>query len=635
MFVFNIGKHSWKLKGLLSFFITFFTSCALYASCHIHTSIPGKWEKIKTPAECALAKKILKWKSLEDKPDATFEEIKFFYEKNPDWPNQIALKRKAELAIDDSVSSDVLLAWFRKNPPSTHRGALAFAKVAEPQDHDAVKKVFTKVTLSKDDLKRFLEHTRRFLKSADIYDRFHHLMTEERMDEAQMLIPLLPQNYRNIAEERILLAKGQHRPKLEVNNPGYLWQYAKYLRKAEKNDELKRFLSEEEVSNAESKQPELWWNERKILARRFIEKKHYRDAYNIVQGAQVTHGIEFAESKWLEGWLNLRFLGNARKAYQNFQELYDKVETAISLSKAAYWAGRASEEIKDHKNQKEWLRKASKHLGTFYGQLAHSMLDEEPFKKEDFVISKQEQQAFNQNELVRAIRLLKKVGNIELTELFFWKLAIKLTKPDDHQQLINLASEVAGSHAAVQVTKIGAKHVMPVMEQAYPRLDRLLVPPLFDSYDVNMQALVHAIIRQESRFKSKAVSNRGAKGLMQILDGTAKQIARTDKIKYGSIFDPKSNIALGEAYLRGLLKRYNGSLILAIAAYNAGPHRVDKWVKEYGYPGKSGKIEAIEWIQLIPFHETRNYVERVLENYWRYTISFKGLPIKEWHKKLF
>lgn len=624
-----------NLKGSLLILGTFFLLCgSAVAKCHISTSVPGKWERIQDKDECRLAKKILKWKNLDDNPDTSFEEIVEFFEKNPDWPNQVALKRKAEGNIDNDTDKDLMREWFRKNPPATHKGALAFVKVAEKQDKKSVEKIFEKVTLDQRDLKAFLRYAKEFIGTDDLFRRFNHLMYEDRVDEAQVLVPMLSKNKRMLASDRIALSKGQHRKRMATNDPGYLWQYGRYLLKGEKNDDLKNFLGDTAVKKAEQRNPEKWWDIRKILVRRYIEKKRYKDAYTVTQAAQTTEGIAFAESKWLEGWINLRFLNNSKKAYADFQDLYDKVETAISLSKAAYWAGRAAEAHKDSKKRDEWLKKAAKHRGTFYGQLAISMTEED-FLPEDYVVSKSEKREFEENELVRVIKLLKKVGNIDLSELFFWKLAIKVDKPDEHELLISLAAEVAGPHAAVQVTKIGAKHVMPVMEEAYPKLDHMLMPPLFDNYNINMQALIHAIIRKESRFKSKAQSPKGAKGLMQLLDGTARQVSRSDQIKYGSLFDPKANIALGEGYLKGLLKRYNGSLILAIAAYNAGPHRVDKWIKEYGYPGKSGKIEAVEWIQLIPFWETRDYVERVLENYWRYTISFLGVPIKNWHKKLF
>lgn len=637
MYALNIISLFHKLKRSILVFFIFFTPCChvVFAKCHITTSVPGKWERIQSEEECKLAKKILKWKSLEE-DDPSFEDIVHFFENSPTWPNQVALKRKAELSIDKDTDKDLMREWFRKNPPATHKGALEFLKVAQKQDQKTIENIFIKVPLTQSDLKAFLSYGKKYIDKGEILQRFNYLMYEDRLDEAEMLIPHLEKNKIHIAKDRISLAKGQHRKRLTTHDEGYLWQYGRYLLKGEKNDDLKRFLEEKSVQKAIEQEPDRWWNSiQKILARRYLEKKRYKDCYGVVKGAKTERGAPFAESKWLEGWLNLKFLNNSKKAYTDFQELYEKMETAISLSKAAYWAGRAAEAHKNKHKRDEWLKKAAKNRGVFYGQLASSMLEED-FDPKDYVVSKQERKDFDNLELVRVIRLLKKIGNIELSELFFWKLAIQVDKPDEHELLISLAAEVAGPHAAVQVTKIGAKYVMPVMEEAYPKLDRMLMPPLFDDAHINMQALIHAIIRKESRFKSKAVSPKGAKGLMQILDGTARQIARADKsLKYGSLFDPKSNVALGEAYLRGLLKRYNGSLILTIAAYNAGPNRVDKWIKEFGYPGKSGKIEAVEWIQLIPYWETRDYVERVLENYWRYTISFLGVPIKNWHKKLF
>ncbi len=624
------------------FFAGILTAASLVQACHIQTTVPGHWERLKTSKECVLAKKFLKWKALED-DNASFEAITDFFHANPSWPNQVLLKRKAEQAIHEGTSKDKIRYWFRRNYPVTAAGAVAFAKVAQTEkDREIIESIFPTIDFSEKEFKIFIHVAKHLLKNKDYINRFDDRMKSEKLDAARMVLPYLPKDYKNVGIERLRLASKSHlrtknplEKRLNIHFPGYLWQYALYLLKTERDDDLFRMLNEKVVVAAETLDPELWWTTiRRILARRMLDKKKYKEAYDIAAHSKTTKGTEFTEAQWLKGWIDLRFLKRPKEAFHEFQILYDRAETPLNLSKAAYWAARAAEAHNNKAEMNKWLEKASKHLALFYGQLAHDML-QKPFPKKDFEISPAENKAFNDIEIVRVIRLLHKIGETEMSEPFFWKLAINITKPDEHELLIKLAAEVAGPHAAVQVTKIGAKHVMPIIKEAYPQVEKAHMPALSNEFDVNIHALIHAIIRQESRFKFQTTSRKGAKGLMQILDGTAHQVSRGAGIPYSNIYDPKSNIALGEAYLKSLLRQYKGSLILTIAAYNAGPNRVDKWVQQFGYPGEKGGVEPVEWIERIPYKETRFYVHRVLENYWLYSIIFDGIPISFWYKKLY
>lgn len=604
-------------------------------ACSIQTQVPGNWKILKTGTECDLAKKILYWKSLEGEA-GTFEAIITFFLNNPSWPNQVALKRKAEESITPNVPKDAILKWFRKNTPVTAKGITSFmGHACSEKDQLILEEAFQNVVFSKKELTLFIQASRHLLKEKDYINRFDKLMKNDRLGEAEMMLPYIPKSYLSIAKDRLQLGRGHFVKRQATTLPGYLWQYCVYLIKTHEDTELLNVLKEKNVIAAEAQDPELWWTTiQRIVARRMLEEKRMNDAFMIVKDTKSTKGVEFAEAKWLEGWIKLRFLNRPKEALADFQNMYEKADTALRLSKAAYWAARAAKSANDKEAMGEWLEKASGHNASFYGQLAGDLL-QKTFTKKEFVASKTGDQAFEELELVRVIRLLKKVNNAPLSELFFWKMAMNVSGPDEHEQLIKLASHVAGSHAAVQVTKIGAKQIMPIIEEAYPKIEKAHIPPLARMDGLNIEALVHAIIRQESLFKVDATSPKEAKGLMQLLDGTAAQMSKKEGIPYQNIYHPKSNIFLGAAYLRKLLNRYNGSLILAIAAYNAGPHRVDKWVVQYGYPRDPKGFEPIEWIQMIPFRETRHYVERVLENYWRYAISFDGVSIQNWNQRLF
>lgn len=633
----KIGLNPLFLKSYIAL-ITMIMMSVAFARCPIHTDQPGNWTNL-SGQDCILAQKIIYWKSLEDRTDVRFEEITDFFQKNPNWPNQVALKRKAENAITGTTSPKKMRVWFLKNPPVTAKGSIAFVthviKLGQTHESKIISQFFPKITFSKKELKTFMERAHPYIKNTDLINRFDALMKEDQVDAAEMMLPYLPKGYVDLAKDRIKLAQGQSVKRRNTNMPGYLWQYALYLLKTKKDNELVNFLNERTTSKAETMDPALWWTTiRRVLLRRFLEDQNYTKAYQMALHAKTTTGAEFAESKWLKGWIRLRFLKQAKEALEDFKDLYERTDTALHFSKAAYFAARAASSLKNKTLEREWLEKASHHRASFYGQLAHDMLGKS-FKPKDMVVSESERKAFEKLELVRVIRLLKKIGNVEMSELFFWKLGINITRPDEHELLIKLAANVAGPYAAVQVTKIGAKHMMPDIEEAYPQIASNAMPPLSPHESVNIHALIHAIIRQESRFNARVTSPKGAKGLMQILDGTAKLVAKASGGKAGNLYDPKTNIALGESYLRQLLQRYNGSLILTLAGYNAGPARADKWAQSFGSPGDKNGFDAVEWMAMIPFKETRHYVERVLENYWRYVVAFDGVPIDNWHRVLF
>lgn len=603
-----------------------------------------------SPAECRLLKTIGTWQALDEKKRVTFEEVAAFYQANPNWPNQIALRRRAEEVIDDTTSKNVLRRWFSTYAPLTSNGLMWFARVMPLQQaKDAVrtlKNAFMKIALSEDDLVELKTLTHGVLTPTDYALRFDARMQANDDGGAKLLLPFLSSSYAGVARARLALSKGAQSgasgiARAAYTIPGYVWQYGVYLLKTQQDKRLQAFLKDPDVIRAEKQNSELWWTSiRRIFVRRLLEQGRPQDALSMALGTPATQGSAYSEALWLRGWIRLTFLNNPKQAQQDFNNLYALGREFVNLSKAAYWAARASKAA-DPKMRMLWLKRAAENRQDFYGQLALTELGHKISQK-DFIVSAKESNAFNNMELVRVIRLLKKIGLPHMSNLFFWKLAMYLTRPDEHTLLIKLASQVGGAYPAVQVTKIGSKFVLPLMKEAYPQVEKSQMPNLTKAFGVNIQALVHAIIRQESRFDKKATSHRGAKGMMQVVDPTARDVSRKYGITYKDLYNTKDNIRLGQQYIQELLTRYNGSLILAIAAYNAGPGRVDQWVKKMGYPQTIGQskhdgiheMDVLEWIQMIPFRETRFYVEHVLENYWCYAVALDGIPIKNWMQAL-
>ena len=620
-----------------------------YITSEKNTASITKKIRALSVTECRLLKTIGIWKDLDERKDVTFEEIADFYQKNPNWPNKIAMRRRAEDNIHDSTSKAALRTWFESNPPLTARGLLWYARVMPPtskRNVETLKDAFFKIALSEDDLVELKTLTQNVLTPTDYNLCFDQRMQKNDSGGAKLLLSFVSPSYKSIAQDRLTLDKAAQNQNTSIARAshtlaGYLWQYGVYLLKTHQNNALQAFLKDPAVKGAESSQSELWWTSiRRIFIRRLMESGKHNDALAIAINTPSKTGSSYSEALWLRGWLRMKFLNDVKNARTDFEKLYEQGKEFVNLSKAAYWAARACKSC-DKKMHNTWLERAAQYRNDFYGQLAMSHLGRRISQK-DFVVSAKENASFNNMELVRVIRLFKKIGIPKLSHLFFWKLAIHLKRPDEHTLLIKLASDVGGAYPAVQVTKIGSKYVVPLMRESYPQVEKSNMPHIAKAFGVNMKALVHGIIRQESRFDARATSHMGAKGVMQVVDPTAKDVSRKYGITYTSLYDVKDNIRLGQQYIQELLERYNGSLILAIAAYNAGPGRVDKWVKQMGYPktvgtsraGKIDDLDAIEWIQMIPFRETRFYVEHVLENYWCYAVALDGVPIANWLKVL-
>lgn len=366
--------------------------------------------------------------------------------------------------------------------------------------------------------------------------------------------------------------------------------------------------------------PDAWWGEMNILARRHLEAKDYKGAYNIIKQHRMTEGSGFVQAEWLMGWIALRFLKQPSEAFTRFSGMFDSVNSAISRARIAYWAARAAEALPDRALATTWHQKAAAYPSTFYGQLSYARLHG-PAKPGTFrepVISAEKQQAFDSKETVRAVRMLHRAGLHQFLDPFLARLSQDARTIEDYTLAARLARETARYYYAVQTNKdIQMKQGAFLPGEGYPVLPSL---PLQSPE----KSLVHAIIHRESMFNTHAVSHAGARGLMQLMPGTAREVARKTGQGYTQeklTLDPHFNVLMGSTYLQQMLHRYNGYYPMAVAAYNAGPGRVDQWIREFGDP-RTGQVDLIDWIEQIPIYETRNYVQRVMESYYMYRLRF-------------
>jgi len=376
--------------------------------------------------------------------------------------------------------------------------------------------------------------------------------------------------------------------------------------------------------------PDIWWKERSILTRSLIYKKKYALAYKVCSNHSMSEGAEFADAEWLSGWVALTFLEDPNLALQHFKNFYNNVGYPISLSRGAYWIGRTYKTIENSQKSHEWFNEATKYLNTYYGQLAfQEIYPEKSFSlKEQAKVEEKYREEFNKNELIKSIKLLNEINKTLYAKDLIKHLA-KLNIEKGSEILAGeLSVEIGRYDFAIQIAKEASYEKRYYNKLNYPVIK---IPSVVNKKRMPKPEIVLSIIRQESEFDQNANSAVGAKGMMQLMTYTARLIAKSAKMSYSKSKlknNPIYNIKLGSYYLTGLLENYEGSYPFALAAYNAGPKRVKYWKKINGNPQK-GKIDYVNWIELIKFDETRNYIQRVLENVnvYRYLLSDKPVKI--------
>ena len=441
-----------------------------------------------------------------------------------------------------------------------------------------------------------------FTKANSFFDK------QENISLVPLLLPYLSSGQQKMIKARL---KPEAAVLLTANAPvGLVLDKIRLHRKENRTDTAAQLIKK--MKAIPNEQAEFLWVEQNILARRYIETQDYQEAYQLIQKHALSEGESFANAEWLSGWLALRFLHQPQRALEHFKKLSLKVKSPISVARAQYWLGRTYQTLKEATAAREAFQKAASHPATYYGQLALKELHGKnvPISFSSPSSSPEMKRKFESHALVPYLRLLLAVQDFDRAEAFAIALAKTLTSPAEQALLVQLMHEKGNAYLGVQTAKKATKTVAPLIAAAYPHLG------IVEKCGGN-PAFTHAIIRQESRFKATAVSPAGATGLMQLMAATAHQTVKKHKLKAGSLTSPSINIAIGVHHIKDLLERYNGSLILAAAAYNAGSKAVDEWIETFGDP-RSEKINTIDWVELIPYAETRNYVQRVLENYYCY-----------------
>ncbi len=369
-----------------------------------------------------------------------------------------------------------------------------------------------------------------------------------------------------------------------------------------------------------------WWTERRINCRGALNDGKPQVAYEIAAKHGLVSGDGFIEAEFLAGWIALRFLNDPHTALRHFVSLRGAATSSRSIAVGEYWLGRTALALGDQNAAMVHFHAAAKYPQHFYGQLARQSIDSRPAHLEitsSLLPTAADIQTFISRDAVRAIGVARTTGYDGALPQFFLALARKLTNPAEVVLLIELAKITGNRQVALRLAKIAFNRDLPVGDYALP----IGVMPNYKSLltDRVDPALVHALSRQESEFNAAAKSPVGAAGLMQLMPGTARATAKAYKVKYDAaqLTNPVYNSQLGEAHLRDLIDSYGGSYFLSLAAYNAGGGRVAEWIKSFGDP-RNANVDPVDWIERIPFTETRQYVIKIMESLQLYRSRLAG-----------
>ncbi|MDR3499953.1 MAG: lytic transglycosylase domain-containing protein [Parvibaculum sp.] len=590
-----------------------------------------------------VAAKLVLWTRLiAQDSGATLAEITDFQEKNPDWPRQAVLSVRAEEALLAYPSSnESLLTWFAAHPPQTGEGKIRYGQALiaagrGQEGGDWIRRAWVENDFSQARQRDILANFRATLTPATQRARLDRLLSDQRTDDAKAMAALLGADARALTDARIRLMTGSSLaddalsrvPSSLKGDPGLLFDRIRYERRRGNNDAVLPLILTAPDKPHQMLDPDAWWIERKIAARKALAQGRYKEAYAIVSQHGLKSGSDFADAEFFSGWIALQYLNNPGPALSHFITLEGAVSTPISKARAEYWCARAASAQGNDKVAELYYRRASQYPTTFYGQLAISAMAQKSSEirlhlPRDPQPTAADRANFKKLELVHAAYILHDLARNDQMWSFMLHLADILETPDQMVELADLAVAFDDPKLSLRVAKSAAQRNMVLPQRAYP-------VSLMPNYPVKgppvEKALVYGLSRQESEFDPAAVSPVGARGLMQLMPATARHVARQISVPYSPhrlTSDPAYNAMLGSAHLGDLIDGYSGSYVMSVAAYNAGATRVSEWVGAFGDP-RSTAVDPVDWIENIPFTETRNYVQRVMENLEIYRSRLAG-----------
>ena len=609
----------------------------------------AKWPNALKSAKKAKDKSIynfIQWRHLLTTGNrASFYEYKDFIDRNQNYPRINRVRYLAEHKLStNTVSPKKIIDWFGVSDPLSGYGRMilgeSFILIGnQEKGTQFIKEGWITASLSKQELKFYRKKFKKYLNADDYIKRADYLAWNNKYWELKRLLRYLPKDYELLYNARQLLMSKSYGVDTAIskvpfkfkNDAGLNYDRLKWRRKRGRVDSSVEILLKIKNTKEYLVRPDKWWTEREIVARSLIYKKKYELAYKISSNHSMTEGAEFAAAEWMSGWIALSFLDDPLLAKDHFEKFYNNVGYPISTARGAYWLGRTYKKIGKEDLTIKWFQEAANYLTTYYGQLAFLELNpNDSFElSKDMNITKEYRDYFFKKEIIKIIYLLDELDEDKYTKHMLRYLANDNVNNGSEVLAAELATKIERFDFAIQISKIASYEKRFHNKYNYPIIS---TPKNINGRKIPESAFILSIIRQESEFDLSANSHAGAKGLMQLMPYTAKLVAKQAKLPYSKsrlTSDPEYNINLGSHYIAGLILEYDGAYPFAIAAYNAGPKRVRHWKKINKNPQKN-QIDFVDWIELIKFRETRNYVQRVLENYnvYRYILEQKPITMK-------
>ena len=584
--------------------------------------------------DSALDRHILQWAmAVSGEPAFGARDIAAAMTELAGWPGMTAARRNLERAVyREEPAPERVLALLGQTRPDTYEGTMALARAHVAMgDTDAalavIRPLWRTARLQARQETTILKEFGGLIPDADHRYRMERMMYRDRIASAERLATRL--GAEDLVKAWAAVIRGARNagalldavPK-EQRSAGYTMAKAQHLRRAGKFAEAAALVRQAPRDTEALVDPDSWWIERRVLSRELLDIGDVRGAYEIAAGHSAESPVHTVDAEFHAGWYALRGLRDAKLAAGHFERMAEVAEGPISLARAYYWLGRTAAEGGPGKAE-DMFAKAAQFGTTFYGQLAAAKMGKTAIEIVAPAPSHEDQTNFASREAVRAVARIEAAGHRQRADLLYRELASEMKSPAELALLVGRVQERGDHFLALRMGKAAAGGGLDLGALSHP----VGAIPAEARIDGAGQALAYAIARQESEFNVSAVSGAGARGLLQLLPGTARDMARQTGLPYSEArltTDAAYNATLGAAYLSDQLSRFDGSYILTFIGYNAGPRRARDWVARYGDPRGRDIDFVVDWLERIPFTETRGYVQRVMENYQVYKMRLTG-----------
>ena len=578
------------------------------------------------------AEKLVEWVNVtENWTSAGYLRIMAFIAGNPGWPSIELIHRRAEaLLFNGKMSSQQVLEHFANRSPVSHEGRIALARALQGAGEGKraaalIAEAWSDPRLSPALEKIIRSEFRKVLDRPVLEARLWRMIHAEQVSPALQAAKLISKDHvaaaqaaaELIRDQKSGLARYKKLPASLRNQRALLYALTRYNRRNGRTDAARDILLEAPSDHAELIDGEAWWIERRIVIRQSIgpkDKQHWPAAYKLAAAHGFSSGPHHSEGEFLAGWIALRMLKDAKTALKHFSSIPDNAPNRTEASRGLYWTGRAWLALGDRSKAEAAFAAAAKTPTLYYGQLAREALGlgKKPVPISEGSPAKAVRAKVESDELMRAYRLLADAGAQNHLYLFLGPLADRFRTAEEAAAAAAIIDAKSGTFLSLRFAKAAGTRGADIDDWGYPR--HALPDWKHRGHPVE-RSIILGLTRQESEFNAVATSHAGARGLMQLMPATAKLVARQHKVTYNEkrlTSDPAYNVTLGAAHFGDLIANYNGSYILSLVAYNAGPRRVREWIEMYGDP--RSEVDPIDWVESVPFTETRKYIQTVMQN---------------------